>query len=212
MHWHWWEAIGYVGSLFMFLTFFMKTMIPLRITAITANVIMIIYTALAGILPVLILQSCLLPLNVLRFVQMRRLIQRVKAAARGDFTIDPLLPFMKPERRKKDDVLFKAGDPGDRVYYIQQGRVQLEEVGVEINEGAVFGEISLLSPENARTATAVCVTDCNLYTVTQEVMMQLFYQRPEFSFFIIRLVTKRLLENMETAQVESATTVIRAPS
>ncbi|HEY4055446.1 MAG TPA: cyclic nucleotide-binding domain-containing protein, partial [Kofleriaceae bacterium] len=140
MKWHWYEAIGYVGSIFMFMTFFMKTMIPLRITAITANIVMIVYTALAGILPVLILQSCLLPLNILRFVQMRRLIQRVKAAARGDFSIDPLLPFMKPERRKEGDVLFKAGDRGDRVYYIQQGKVQLEEVGVTIDQGAVFGE------------------------------------------------------------------------
>jgi hypothetical protein len=191
----------------MFLTFFMKTMIPLRITAITANCIMIAYTALAGVIPVLILQSCLLPLNVLRFIQMKRLIQRVQASARGDFKIDPLLPFMKHELRKAGDVLFRVGDPGDRMYYVHHGRVQLKEVDRVVEASEVLGEISLLSTDNARTATAVCLTDCELYAVTQDVVLQLFYQRPEFSFFIVRLVTKRLLDNVASAQFDARATL-----
>ena len=207
MTWNWVQAIGYVGSVLMFLTFFMKTMIPLRLTAIAANCVMITYTSIAGIYPVLILQTCLLPLNVLRFIQMKRLITRVKAAARGDFKIEPLLPFMKHETRKDGDVLFKTGDRGDRMYFLQKGRVRLKEIDKMLKDGDVFGEIGLLSADKERTATAVCEGECDLYSVTQDVVLQLFYQKPEFSFFLGRLVTKRLLDNLEDAQFDAMATM-----
>jgi CRP/FNR family transcriptional regulator, cyclic AMP receptor protein len=205
----WVQMIGYVGSVLMFLTFFMKTMIPLRMTAIAANCVMITFTALVGkaALPILILQSCLLPLNIVRFIQMKRLITRVKAAARGDFKIEPLLPFMKHELRKDGDILFKAGDRGDRMYFLQRGRVRLREIDKVLKDGDVFGEIGLLSADKERTATAVCEGECSLYGVTQDVVMQLFYQKPEFSFFLVRLVTKRLLDNLEDAQFDAMATM-----
>ena len=89
---HWYDLLGYLGSVLMFSTFYMKTMIPLRLVGIAANVSMIVYTAAAGIYPVLILQACLLPLNVLRLVQMRRLIDRVAEASTKDFKLDALVP------------------------------------------------------------------------------------------------------------------------
>jgi CRP/FNR family transcriptional regulator, cyclic AMP receptor protein len=209
MAWNWVAAIGYVGSILMFLTFFMKTMIPLRMTAIAANCVMITFTALVGksALPILILQTCLLPLNIVRFIQMKRLITRVKAAARGDFKIEPLLPFMKHETRKDGDVLFKAGDRGDRMYFLQHGRVRLREIDKVLKDGDVFGEIGLLSADKERTATAMCEGECDLYSVTQDVVLQLFYQKPEFSFFLVRLVTKRLLDNLEDAQFDAMATM-----
>jgi hypothetical protein len=176
----------------MFLTFFMKTMAPLRVTAIAANCVMIAYTALAGVVPVLVLQSCLLPLNVWRFVQLRRLTARVREAMTGALAIQPLLPFMTKARHVAGDVLFRAGDRGDRMFYLATGRVALREPGVTLEAGAIFGEISLFSAANRRTATAECATDCELYAVTQDVVLQLFYQRPELGFFLIRLVTARL--------------------
>jgi CRP/FNR family transcriptional regulator, cyclic AMP receptor protein len=200
----WFEPIGYVGSFLMFLTFFMKTMIPLRITAIAANCVMIIYTASAGIMPVLILQSCLLPLNILRFVQMKRLVARVKQSAQGKLDLTPLLPFMRKQMRQTGDILFKAGEQGDRMYYLQKGEIRLRELDIVLGAGEVMGEISLLSADRARTATAVCESACELYEIDQEVVMQLFYQRPEFGFFLVRLVTKRLLDNIDNAEPRAA--------
>ena len=43
---------GWVASALVFVTFFMKTMIPLRIVGMCANVCMIVYTAIAGVYPV----------------------------------------------------------------------------------------------------------------------------------------------------------------
>ena len=171
---------------------------------------MITYTSLAGVIPVLVLQSCLLPLNILRFVQMKRLVARVTDAARGDFKIEPLLPFMKRERHVDGDVLFEVGDRGDCMYFLQRGTVRLQEIEVELHAGDVFGEIGLLTADKHRTATAVCVGECELYRVTQQVVFQLFYQKPEFSFFLVRLVTKRLLDNLEEAHFDGMATMAPA--
>jgi CRP/FNR family cyclic AMP-dependent transcriptional regulator len=101
-------------------------------------------------------------------------------------------------------VLFRAGDPGDRMYYVQRGEVRLKEIDVVLREGDVLGEISLLTDRKGRTATAVCESRCELYSVTRDVVMQLFYQRPEFGFFLVRLVTKRLLDNIDNAEPRAA--------
>jgi len=204
---HWFEPIGYVGSLLMFLTFFMKTMIPLRLTGIAANVFMIVYTAAAGVVPVLILQSCLLPLNVYRLVQMRRLIARVKAAARGDFRLDPLIPFMRREHHKKGHVLFRTGDPANRLYMIQRGTVRLAPLDKKVGKGDVLGEIGILSPHNLRTATAICDEDTDVFSIGQESVLQLFYQHPEFGFFLVRLITQRLLVNLDDANFDAMATI-----
>src|SRR5262245_16533320 len=124
----WVQILGYVGSALMFSTFYMKTMIPLRITGIAANCCMIVYTAIAHIWPVLILQSLLLPLNCYRLVQMRRLIDRVKKAARGDFKLDSLIPFMRHQPAKQGTTLFKVGEPADKLYLIQRGSVRLVQI------------------------------------------------------------------------------------
>ena len=63
------EAIGYFASGLVFVTFCMKTMMPLRLVAIGSNVAFIAYGAVNGLVPILILHSLLLPLNTLRTVQ-----------------------------------------------------------------------------------------------------------------------------------------------
>ena len=68
------ELAGYVAAILVFATFYMKTMVPLRIAGIVSNVAFIIYSALENLPPVLILHVALLPLNVIRLRQIQRLI------------------------------------------------------------------------------------------------------------------------------------------
>ena len=201
------EWLGYLASVLMFSTFYMKTMIPLRVVGICANVCMIGYTAVKGVYPVLILQSALLPLNAIRLVQMRRLIERVRKASRGDFRVDALIPFMRPMHAAKGTVLFRAGDASDRMFLVQSGLVRLQNLDKEVRPGDLLGEIGVLAPSNRRTDTAVCVEDSDLYTITQAQVLQLYFQNPEFGFFLIRLVTKRLLTNLGEAEFEAAATI-----
>jgi hypothetical protein len=63
------HASGYVASALVLATFCMGTMLGLRMTAIASNVAIIFYAATTDIRPVLILHSILLPVNVVRLVQ-----------------------------------------------------------------------------------------------------------------------------------------------
>jgi hypothetical protein len=60
------ECAGYIASVLVLLTFLMKDMRPLRITAILSNIAFIVYGALHWLPPVLVLHLLLLPVNVLR--------------------------------------------------------------------------------------------------------------------------------------------------
>lgn len=195
---HWFDLIGYIGAVLMFSTFYMKTMIPLRIAGISANVIFIVYSALAGVYPVLLLQSCLLPLNVIRLVQMRRLIRRVGEAARGEFDLSALIPFMNPVRMSRREVLFKRGDTADKLYLIQRGKVRLTNTDIVLGPGELVGEIGILSPHKKRTDSAVCEEDSEMMVIESDRVLQLYFQNPEFGFYLVRLVTHRLLQNLET--------------
>jgi hypothetical protein len=62
------DLLGWVASLLTLITFAQTSMIPLRVTAILANVFFIAHGAIGHFLPVLTLHAILLPLNSLRLV------------------------------------------------------------------------------------------------------------------------------------------------
>jgi hypothetical protein len=63
------EVVGYIASGLVLLTFATTEMRLLRIIAILSNAAFISYGALDGIMPVLVLHTILLPLNVFRLGQ-----------------------------------------------------------------------------------------------------------------------------------------------
>ncbi len=63
------DVIGYIASALVLATFSMKSLCSLRITAIASNVAFISYGATADMRPILILHCMLLPVNVVRLVQ-----------------------------------------------------------------------------------------------------------------------------------------------
>jgi len=100
------------------------------------------------------------------------------------------------ESARAGDVLFKAGDPAKKMYIIKSGTVRLEGLDKELHSGDLLGEIGIIAPDNKRTATAVCATDCEFLTLTSKEVMQLYYVDPGFGWYLIRLVTNRLLGNL----------------
>ena len=88
------EVFGYAAAVVTFATYSMKTMIPLRISGIVANILFITFVYLDGIYPTLVLHAILLPVNSVRLYQMLQLVQRVREAAQGDLDMNWLKPFM----------------------------------------------------------------------------------------------------------------------
>jgi CRP/FNR family transcriptional regulator, cyclic AMP receptor protein len=192
---------AWVAAILVFSSFFMKTMIPLRIVAITSNVAFVTYALLGlkygifgRVYPILVLHSSLLPLNVLRLRQIKRLINAVNVAGKSE-TFEYLIPYMRNEMHAKGEMLFSKGEAADKLYVIEEGSVFFPELGKLLSDGAVFGEVGLFAPQSVRSLSALCDDDCRLYTITKDKVLELYYQNPRFGFFLIRMVSALVQED-----------------
>ena len=200
----WVEATGYLAALITLATFYMKTMIPLRVAGIASNFAWIAYGALAGVYPPLVLHVLLLPLNILRLQQMITLVNRVRAVTQKDPSMAWLKPFMSERRARAGEVLFSKDDPADEMFFTVTGGYLLRETGIELGGGALVGELGLLSPGQKRTQTLECTADGRLLAISYDKLKQLFIQNPQFGFFFLRLTTARLFANLAFLEAEVA--------
>jgi CRP/FNR family transcriptional regulator, cyclic AMP receptor protein len=190
------EVFGYVAAGLVLATFSMRTMIPLRYLGIASNIAFISYGYVDGLYPVLVLHALLLPLNIYRLIEMRRLIREVKSAG-NSAGIDVLLPFMRPVSKPAGATLFSVGEDAVDMFLLTEGRIRLQEFGVDLQPGEVIGEIGVFSPHGKRTATAVCIEDCRLQCISRERVRELVFQNPRFGFYLLGLIAGRLIENMK---------------
>jgi CRP/FNR family transcriptional regulator, cyclic AMP receptor protein len=191
------EVSGYLAAGLVFLTFYMKTMVPLRIIGICSNCAFITYGYLDALYPVLILHSILLPLNSLRLSQMFQLSRQVREAARGDLNMDWIAQFSSTRRVRAGEVLFNKGEPANDIFLVVQGHFRLAETGIEIKSPNVIGEFALLAPERRRTQTVERLEAGALFQMSYGQVEQLFFQNPKFGFYFLKLITARLFENNE---------------
>lgn len=170
-------------------------MVPLRIVAIGSNVLFASYGALAHIYPILALHLVLLPVNVARLIQIQRLIWIVKAAHFSDLSIERLLPFMKRRVVEAGQALIKQDQKADHLYYLVHGRVQIPELGKVLEPGAVFGEIDIFARDQKRTASVVCIEDCEIYEMSENKAKQLYFQDRAFGLAVLQLIIARLMDS-----------------
>ena len=206
------EMAGYLAAFLVFLTFYMKTMVPLRVIGICSNCAFIIYGYLGGLYPVLILHLILLPLNSLRLREMLRLTRQVRRATQGDLNMDWLKPFTSTRRDESGDVLFRKGDDADAMFFVVSGRYRLAELGMDILSGQVVGELGLLAPDESRTQTLECIEDGEVLQITYEQVKQLYFQNPRFGFYFLQLTTRRLFENIASLERELAACKVASAS
>lgn len=119
--------------------------------------------------------------------------QQMRQAERGAQVLDWLLPHVAHRRFGKGDVIFRKGEPGRELYYIQRGTVVLEEIGVEMGPRDIFGEIGVFAPDHQRTCTARCKTDVDLFCLNSEQVKSIYYLNPQFALHVVHLVAQRLL-------------------
>jgi CRP/FNR family cyclic AMP-dependent transcriptional regulator len=198
------EALGYCAAAVNVFVYVSNTMIPLRIAAIIANGLFASYFYLKGIYPLFLLNASLLPINVWRLNQMQQLIEAVRAASAGEFDFEWLRPYMKPLRVSSGLTLYRKGDLAEDAFVIVRGAIFLPEPGVTLEVGALFGEMGLFTDENRRTASAVAVGDVELLCVRYSDLLQLAAQNPQFGFYLMRLMVRRMQHNVELAREEKS--------
>jgi CRP-like cAMP-binding protein len=174
----------------------MKTMVPLRLAGIVSNFLFIGYGYALDAYPVLILHLVLLPLNVLRLHQMRKLIRQIEEATKQDLNLDWVKPFSSTKSFAAGDVVFGRGDQADEMFFIVSGCFRVKERNMDLKTGEVFGELGLLNAGQARTATVECTANGELLRISYDHVKQLYVQDPKFGFYFLHLVSKRLFHNL----------------
>jgi CRP-like cAMP-binding protein len=91
-------------------------------------------------------------------------------------------------------VVFRAGDPGDTMYVIKEGEVDIlinDQVVETVGPGGIIGEMALIDTR-ARSATVVTKTDCQLVPINEKRFAFLIQQTPYFSLQVMRVLVERL--------------------
>jgi CRP/FNR family cyclic AMP-dependent transcriptional regulator len=192
------SILAYAALVLLAVAFWFPTIIWLRLAAAVASAVIAVHGVVVGDYIEAVIGAVLVGLNLWRLFEMRRLVsvtREATAASGAPITLDWLLPYMRPLALPKDTVVFHKGAAADAMYFVSHGRVRLEEFGVEMGKGALFGEIGILSHDKLRTATAKCMEDCSLLQISAEKVRELYYQNPDFGFFIVGLITRRLMED-----------------
>ena len=199
------------AAMFSAATYYMRTMVPLRIVGIVANLFYIAYGYFDPAYFVLALYLGILPINFYRLLEMRRLIEQVKRSANTDQSMDWLKPFMTKRRTyKKGRVLFRKGDRAHQMFYVVTGKFLVSELGEIIPAGHFFGEFGMLAPDNRRTSSMECVETGVVLTITYDKVQQLYFQNPTFGFYLLRLTTERLLQNLARLETRLASRELAA--
>jgi hypothetical protein len=196
----WVDVASYIAPVLVFMSFFMKEIVPLRLVAIASNVAFALYGIGAGLVPIVVLHAVLLPLNVWRVIEYKRLERKVRDASQGAAAVEKIVPLMSEARAGAGETLFRKDDRADALYYLVEGRIRFEEVDTEIGPGTVFGEIGMFLGDARRTATATCLEPCVLRALPRRRVEQLVMVDPGFGLFLTRLITQRMSDNLDAAQ------------
>ena len=198
-------VLAAIAMVLTFSSFIMKRMLPLRVLALASNVCFIGYGLAAGVLPSIIINAVLLPVNAKRLWDIKKMSKEITRATEVSPVSEWLLPHMHRRKFKQGEVLFRKGDVADKVIYVAAGELRLVEIDQPVSPGELAGEIGLFSPDKKRTQTLVCATDGELYEMTDEMIFQLYYQHPKLGFYFMRLVAGRLLKDLRRHEAGMAT-------
>jgi len=157
-----------IGSIFFVATLLMRTMMPLRISNIISNVFLIAFGALGADIKTFLMYLLLLPINVVRLHQMRKLVKMARNATKGDKSMEWLKPFMTERKYRKGDKLMKKGDNANEMFLTVSGKFLVTEFSIELPPGTLMGELGFLTPTTSgrRRSNASKPATCSRSSMT----------------------------------------------
>lgn len=107
-----------------------------------------------------------------------------------------LMAAARPRRFRRREVVFSAGDPGDAMFWIEDGHVAVRvdtETGdtgtlTILGPGDSFGELALLEGGSRRSATIVALDDVELWALSRVQVDRLRLTSAEMDQLIIKLL------------------------
>jgi CRP/FNR family transcriptional regulator, cyclic AMP receptor protein len=198
------ELVGVGAAIASLYAAHAKTIIPLRVAAVIANILAMGYSFMHGTYPTLALNAILLPLNAWRLHQMFELVRGIDAAIKSDMNVDWLLRYMRPKRYKAGDIMMARGEYATEAFYVVSGEVEIVEIGQTRGPSSLLGEIGLFTPNGLRTMTVRCRTDVEAATIEYDQFKELYFQNPQFGFRLLHLIVARLGGDAEFVAVKPA--------
>ena len=115
--------------------------------------------------------------------------------------IEPLIERVSKRDLAEGEVLFRAGDPGNALYIVAAGSVEVVAEGepprvlAELGVGQALGEMALLNG-GTRTATVRARTDSNLLAIGKADFDRLLADDPHLAAAVRRLSHDRAISNL----------------
>jgi hypothetical protein len=191
------ELIGVSAAAASLYAAYARTMIPLRVAAIAANALAMMYSFSHGTYPTFMLNAILLPLNASRLGSMLRMIRAIDIATKGDMNLEWLLPYTRPARFKAGETIMQRGEYATAAFYVVSGEVEMVEIKATFGKGTMVGEIGLFAPHGRRNMTVRCKTDVRAAQIDYDRFKELYFQNPQFGFRLLHLIVARMGSNLE---------------
>ncbi|HWP49252.1 MAG TPA: cyclic nucleotide-binding domain-containing protein [Candidatus Limnocylindrales bacterium] len=102
------------------------------------------------------------------------------------------------------DIIFEKGDPGDKMYYIESGKVEIvqwgeleKEVLAVYQKGDFFGEMALFA-DKPRSITAIARGFTQVQVMTKETLSDYIHKKPEIALALIKTLSNRIQGSNQT--------------
>jgi len=129
--------------------------------------------------------------------------------------VEALLRCVCRRRLVADETLFRSGDPGDALYVVVRGKVEVlteteaepsrtTHAIAELGEAQAFGEMALLSG-GTRTATVRALTDTELLAIPKQDFDRLIAGDPQLAEAVERISHDRAIKNLSDGAPNPAT-------
>ena len=127
--------------------------------------------------------------------------------------IERILPVIHEKQLKNGEILFRAGDPGDALYIIGRGKVEVLADGAHdtpaaagalavLGEGHAFGEMSLLSGD-PRSATIRAIEDTEVLKIGKADFELLVATDAAFANAVERISHQRAISNLSAGGADA---------
>jgi CRP/FNR family cyclic AMP-dependent transcriptional regulator len=147
--------------------------------------------------------------------------------------LEALVDLFDPFSVTAGEVLVREGEPGDRMFFLLEGRVRVTRTLtlltgrgftdreksfniLEASEFSNFGEVALIS-DLPRTASVVAEDDCRLLVLSRENFQKIAREDPEAGYQVVTRICQQLCElldksNNDVLKLATALSLALTPS
>jgi len=120
--------------------------------------------------------------------------------------VHAILPFIINKDFADGQILFKKGEPGDSMYIIEEGEIQIinpdtKKIIAKLSENTVLGEMALVTGE-PRSASAVAVGHVKLWMILKEHFDEYLYKNPKISSILEQMVSERISDLKDKESID----------